>query len=135
MNIAEVIYRADYIPNVAEFRSVLNRSGLGERRPVSDDDALDNMLRYANLTITAWLGEKLIGISRSLTDFSYCCYLSDLAVDRDYQKLGIGQELINRNREFLQKGCSIILLSAPKAVSFYERIGLSRHPAAFVIKV
>ena len=135
MNIGEIPYRSDYVPDVEEFRSILNRSSLGERRPVSDDIALSNMLKYANLTITAWSGKRLIGISRSITDFSYCCYLPDLAVDRDYQKMGIGQELINRTKESLEKGCSIILLSAPKAVQFYERIGLSRHPAAFTIPV
>jgi GNAT superfamily N-acetyltransferase len=135
MSIDEITYKGDYIPDVEEFRSILNRSGLGERRPVSNDDALNNMLKHANLILTAWSGDRLIGISRSITDYSYCCYLSDLAVDREYQKRGIGQELINRTKDLLHEGCSIILLSAPAAVPFYERIELDRHPAAFVIPV
>jgi len=135
MNRDAITYRTDYVPDVSEFRSVLERSGLAERRPVKDDDALRKMLEHANLTVTAWSDQKLIGVSRSLTDYSFCCYLSDLAVDREYQKLGIGSKMIDKTKEQLDKSCSIILLSAPKAVKFYERIGLSPHPAAFVIPV
>jgi len=116
-----------------QFVDILNRSGLAERRPVDDETCIAGMVANGNLTITAWNGEVLVGIARSVTDFFYCCYLSDLAVDRDYQRQGIGRELIARTQAELGQRCSIILLSAPKAVDYYPRIGMQRHPQAWVM--
>jgi ribosomal protein S18 acetylase RimI-like enzyme len=80
-----------------------------------------------------WNKDALVGIARSVTDFYYCCYLSDLAVDRDFQRQGIGRELISRTQAELGNRCTIILLSAPKAVDYYPRIGMERHPQAWVL--
>lgn len=127
-----IVYRTDVVPSVEQFRSVLVRSGLAERRPVADERILTNMLRHANLTVTAWDGETLAGIGRSVTDFSFCCYLSDLAVDRAYQRRGIGARIIAETRQLLDSSCLLILLSAPNAVTYYEALGMERHTAAFV---
>ncbi len=108
------------------------RSGLGERRPIQDDARLSGMIDGASLTVTAWEGERLVGVSRSLTDFSYACYLSDLAVDRKYQRQGIGRELIRRTQLALEPGCKVILLAAPAAIEYYPRIGFEHHPQCWM---
>ena len=107
-------------------------STLGERRPVDDRERMGLMLRNANLVITAWEQDLLVGIARSVTDFSYATYLSDLAVRGTHQRQGIGRELIHRTQEEGGKA-TVILLSAPKAVEYYPRIGMKSHPSAWTL--
>ena len=114
-----------------EFRHILLDSTLAERRPGDDLPRLDRMLRNSSLILTARLDGALVGIARSVTDFAYCCYLSDLAVSKSAQGRGIGRELIAQTRRHCGPVVSVILLSAPTAVAFYESIGMPRHPAAF----
>ena len=116
-----------------EFVDLLKRSTLAERRPVHDPNCIKAMLGHANLLCTAWDGEKLVGVARSLTDFEYCCYLSDLAVDEAYQKQGIGRELIRLTQSRLGSRAKIILLAAPKAESYYLRIGFDMHRSAWLL--
>ena len=116
-----------------QFIDILKRSGLAERRPVDDPDCISRMVTNANLIITAWCGDILVGIARSVTDYSYCCYLSDLAVDCAHRKKGIGRELIARTQAELGPKCKIILLSAPAAVDYYPHIGMEKHPQAWVL--
>ena len=107
-------------------------STLGERRPVGERDRMQKMLQHANLVITAWDGGLMVGIARSLTDFAYCTYLSDLAVRLSHQRQGIGKELVRRTRE--EAGpAKIILLAAPKAVDYYPHIGFTHHPHAWIL--
>lgn len=108
-------------------------STLGERRPVDDRERMKNMLTHANLVITAWDGDTLVGISRSVTDFVYATYLSDLAVRQSHQKTGIGKELIRRTQAAAPKAM-LILLSAPKAVEYYPHIGFTQHPSAWILR-
>ena len=110
------------------------RSTLGERRPINSVETFKAMLENANLTITAWDGEKLIGISRSLTDFAYVAYLADLAVDQKYQKSGIGKQLIKETKARLGSECMIVLLAAPKANEYYDHIGFEHNPRAWTLK-
>jgi ribosomal protein S18 acetylase RimI-like enzyme len=115
-----------------EFVKLLESSGLAERRPVGDPDRIEKMIRTANLVITARFRGELIGIARSLSDFAFCTYLSDLAVDKKYQKMGIGKELIRLTSE--KSGpAKLILLSAPAATGYYPRIGMKNHPFCFFI--
>jgi predicted N-acetyltransferase YhbS len=116
-----------------EFIDLLKRSTLAERRPVDDRKCIQAMLQHANLLCTAWDGEKLVGIARSVTDFEYCCYLSDLAVDEKYQKKGIGKELIRQTKSKLGDKTNLILLSAPKAEAYYSKIGFDAHRSAWVL--
>ncbi len=129
-----IAYKKNATITPGQFVDILERSGLAERRPVDDATCIAGMVTNGNLTITAWNGKTLVGIARSVTDFFYCCYLSDLAVDRDCQRQGIGRELIARTRAELGQRCSIILLSAPKAVDYYPHIGMQRHPQAWVLE-
>jgi predicted N-acetyltransferase YhbS len=108
-------------------------STLGERRPVDDRTRMGAMLRNANLVITAWEGNLLVGIARSVTDSVYCTYLSDLAVRVSHQRLGIGRELIRLTRAAAPQA-NLILLSAPKAVDYYPRLGFTRHESAWWLK-
>jgi GNAT superfamily N-acetyltransferase len=116
-----------------EFIDLLKRSTLAERRPVDNQTCIQAMLQHSNLLCTAWDGEKLVGIARSVTDFEYCCYLSDLAVDEKYQKQGIGKELIKLTQSKLGSQAKLILLSAPKAEAYYPKIGFDAHRSAWIL--
>lgn len=116
-----------------QFIDVLRRSTLAERRPVDDAACIDSMLAHANLLCSAWDEGRLIGVARSLTDFTYCCYLSDLAVDRANQRRGLGRQLISLTRQRLGPRCKLILLAAPAAVDYYPHIGFTQHPSAWLI--
>lgn len=105
----------------------------GIHRPYDDLQRVTQMIERANLTVTGWHGDQLIGIARALTDWCYCCYLSDLAVDPNYQRSGIGTSLVKRVREEIGDAVTLILVSAPEAIPFYERIGLPRTDRAFVL--
>jgi ribosomal protein S18 acetylase RimI-like enzyme len=92
------------------------------------------MIDHANLIVSAWDGTKLIGIGRALTDFSFCCYLSDLAVDRDYQRAGIGRALVAAVLEQIGDCCSLILLSVPEAMEYYPKLGFEEIKNGFMIR-
>ena len=109
-------------------------STLGERRPVDDRNIMDDMLHHANLVVTAWDEATMVGISRTLTDFSYVGYLSDLAVHRDYQLLGIGRTLIQKTREKMGPRSMLVLLAAPRAVNYYLKIGFTKHESAWILR-
>ena len=128
-----IVYSHERRLTCEEFISVLNRSTLGERRPVHDRARIEAMLRHANLICTAWDGDLLVGVARSLTDFSFCCYLSDLAVDVAYQHRGIGAELIRRSQAQLRPESKLILLAAPKAEGYYPKIGMRPHHSAWTL--
>ena len=117
----------------AEFVDVLLRSTLAERRPVNDPETIQGMLRNAGVIVTARVGGQLVGISRAITDFSFCTYLSDLAVDRDFQRQGIGRELIRRTHEAAGLGTTLILLAAPLARTYYPAIGMDPHDSCWII--
>jgi predicted N-acetyltransferase YhbS len=123
-------------PNLQEkeFIDVLMRSTLAERRPVDQADLIRGMLKHADLIVTARAGDTLVGISRAITDYSYCTYLSDLAVDQVYQKLGIGRELIRRTHDAAGLHTTLILLAAPKARTYYPHIGMESHDSAWIIR-
>ena len=106
----------------------------GIRRPVDDLPRLGKMLEHANLIIGAYAGNRLVGIARALTDFSYCCYLSDLAVASDYQRRGIGQELVDRVKRRVGDQSMLLLLSSPEAMSYYPTIGLAAVTNGWMIR-
>jgi ribosomal protein S18 acetylase RimI-like enzyme len=120
----------DLTPEV--YIDLLLRSGLAERRPAGDTDRIARMLAGANLIIAAYHENRVIGVARSLTDYAYCCYLSDLAVDRAYQGRGIGQRLIEETRRASGPETMCLLVAAPNSTGFYERIGMPRQSRAFM---
>ncbi|HET8728619.1 MAG TPA: GNAT family N-acetyltransferase [Alphaproteobacteria bacterium] len=129
-----VLYAREPTLEVGEFRRVLVDSGLGAIRPVEDEPRLEAMLSAADLILTARLdrpGTPLVGVARCITDFAWCCYLSELAVSVSAQGFGIGKGLLDEARRQLGPGVSVILASVPDAVGFYERAGMARLPDAF----
>jgi predicted N-acetyltransferase YhbS len=129
-----ISYRAGNDLELDAVIELYRASTLGERRPVDDKERMGEMLRQANLVISAWEGGLLVGIARSLSDFAYCTYLSDLAVRASHQRRGIGRELIQLTRQACGRA-TIILLAAPKAVDYYPRIGFKAHASAWILGV
>jgi GNAT superfamily N-acetyltransferase len=127
-------YKFDRNLDVWEVIDLYNRSTLGERRPVNSPEIFKDMIQNADIIVSAWDGKRLVGISRTLTDYSYVAYLADLAVDQDYQRQGIGIGLIQKTKEKLKASCFITLLAAPKADSYYEKIGFERNPRAWMLR-
>lgn len=116
---------------VDEFHGLLVHSGLAQRRPADNRSRLQSMLENADLILTARCEEMLVGVARSVTDFVYCCYVSDLAVHRKFQSQGIGERLLNETQKQLHPDATMILLSAPTATHYYPKKGFKLHPAAF----
>lgn len=125
-------YRRDVPLRTEDILRVFQASGI--RRPIDDAARIGRMFAQSNLVLSAWEGERLVGVCRALTDFSYCCYLSDLAVDRTCQHQGIGRELVERARTLLGEEVSIILLSAPEAMDFYPRLGFEPVTNGFIVR-
>ena len=134
MSAADITYHSDRKISPEQFIDVLTRSTLGVRRPVTDLARIQHMLKHGNILVTAWAGEKLVGVSRALSDFSFCCYLSDLAVDEEYQKQGIGKMLIEETHRVAGENATLILLAAPAAANYYPKIGMERFTDCFLIK-
>lgn len=126
-----VEYRFDARPSAHDVARVFDSSGI--RRPTGDLARIERMFEHANLVLSAWDGERLVGVCRALTDFSYCCYVSDLAVERERQRDGIGREMLRRLRERLGGEVMVLLLSAPEAMEYYPRVGFERADNAFKI--
>lgn len=125
-------YQIENNLSVEEFIDCLIDSTLGERRPIEDKERITKMLVNANLILTARENGKLIGVSRSLSDFAYCTYLSDLAVRKEYQRSGIGKELLKKTK-LASEPAKLILLSAPAAVDYYPKIGMTKHNFCFFL--
>lgn len=130
----KIEYKVNYPVSVDQFIELMRDSTLGERRPVADRACMEGMIKNSNLMVTAWHGERLVGIARSMTDFHYACYLSDLAVDQRFQKQGIGKKLQSLTQEQLGPRCKLILIAAPAASSYYEHIGFANNPRCWVLE-
>jgi GNAT superfamily N-acetyltransferase len=126
-------YRIGNNPDLDMVIDLYRTSTLGERRPVDDRERMATMLRNANLVVTAWDTNLLVGIARSLTDFSYATYLSDLAVRLSHKRLGIGKELIRRTQQAGGPHARLVLLAAPAAVDYYPHVGFTQHSSAWTL--
>jgi predicted N-acetyltransferase YhbS len=128
----EITYKTDIVPKVDEIIEVYISSEI--TRPTADKERIAKMYANSNLVVTAWHGNKLVGVSRALTDFCYCCYLSDLAVSMVYQKRGIGKELVNLTKQVIGDETTLILLAAPAAINYYPKIGMDKIENGFIIR-
>jgi predicted N-acetyltransferase YhbS len=129
----DIHYARELDLDVDEFIAVLRNSTLGARRPIDDRDRVARMLVGSDLVLTARVHGELIGASRAITDFAYCCYLADLAVTDEWQRQGIGRELIRRTHAAAGPETMLILLAAPAAESYYPHIGLQPHHSCWTI--
>ncbi len=123
-----VVYALEPALSVQEFRDVLVASSLAARRPADDLQRLDKMLRNADVIVTARDNGKIVGVARAITDYAYCGYLSDLAVDAAYQKQGIGKKLIEETHKAAGYQAGLYLVSAPAALDYYPKIGMKPYP-------
>ena len=129
---SNIEYRVEPNLGADEFIDVLIRSTLADRRPVDDRATISGMLANADIIATARSGDQLVGVSRAITDFSYCTYLSDLAIDQRFQGQGIGKELIRRTHKAAGENTTLILLAAPQAITYYPHIGMTRHDSCWI---
>lgn len=129
----DIEYKINQPINATQFIGLLKKTSLGDRRPVENEVVIQGMLDHANLIVSAWSNNQLIGVARSVTDFHFCCYLSDIAVDETIQSKGIGKQLIKLTKEALAPDCMLVLLSAPKAQTYYPKIGFDAHPSAWTL--
>lgn len=127
----QITYKINVPISAEELSTVFKASGI--KRPVDDLPRLQRMIEHADLTISAWVDEKLAGVARAITDYSYCCYLSDLAVDKAYQKMGIGKELVRLLQEQIGDEVTLILLASPIAMEYYPRIGFNKIDNGYII--
>jgi len=129
----DIQYKVNSPITTEQFIELLKQSTLAGRRPIDDYTCMNGMVNNSSLTVSAWDKNKLIGIARSLTDFHYVCYLSDLAVDKEYQQKGIGKKLQRLTQKQLGPKCKLILISAPDANTYYEHIGFSNNKRCWVL--
>ena len=127
-----ITFKIGVIPKTTDIIEVYNSSGI--KRPTNDSERITKMYANSNLIISAWYKNKLIGISRAITDFCYACYLSDLAVKEEYQKEGIGKQLIELTKKEIGNKTALILLAAPLAMEYYPKIGFKEIKNGFIIK-
>ena len=128
----EITYEFVQKLDASEVANVFKQSGI--TRPVDDLNRIQRMVDHADIIVTARNNGELVGIARAITDYSYCCYLSDLAVDANYQRNGIGKELVRLIQEKMGDEVTLILVSAPTAMEYYPRIGFEKSDKAFLIK-
>ncbi|WP_207420651.1 GNAT family N-acetyltransferase [Desertivirga brevis] len=127
-----IIYRSDISPDIDSVIDVYNSSGIS--RPTWDRERIEKMYVNSNLVLTAWDDGKLVGVARSLTDYCYCCYLSDLAIRKEYQKSGLGRKLIELTKEEIGEETALILLSAPGAMEYYPKVRFEKIENGFLIR-
>lgn len=125
-------YRHNFPLDPVDVARVFDASGI--IRPTQDIPRIARMLAGADLVLSAWDGDSLVGVCRALTDHSYCCYLSDLAVVQAYQRQGVGRALVGKLRNVLGDEVSVVLLSAAGAIDYYPRLGMVRADNAFLFK-
>ncbi|HEY5826095.1 MAG TPA: GNAT family N-acetyltransferase [Cyclobacteriaceae bacterium] len=127
----EITYKSDIIPTADQIIELYDNAGLP--RPTNDKERIQKMYENSNLIITAWDNEKLVGVSRSITDWSWSCYLADLAIREEYKKSGIGKKLVELTKEKVGEQTMVLLLSVPTAMSYYPKIGFSKEDRSFII--
>nr|WP_043890935.1 GNAT family N-acetyltransferase [Paenibacillus sp. Aloe-11] len=127
-----ITYRNNKDVNVEDVIRVFKNSGIV--RPIDQTERIQAMVNNADILLTAWLGDKMIGVARALTDWSYCCYLSDLAVDKEAQKSGVGRDLIAKVQEEIGEEVALILLAAPSAMAYYPKVGFEKIENGFTIR-
>ncbi len=133
MDLGVIRYRAGNDLELEAVLEVYRDSGLGERRPIDDRERMRLMIQNANLVVSAWDGDRMVGIARSISDFVYITYLSDLAVVKTHQKRGIGKELIRQTKLLGGSKTQLLLLAAPAAAEYYPKIGFTHHPRAWIL--
>ena len=127
----EITYNFHVIPTAEQVIELYLNSGLP--RPITDKARIQKMYDHSNLIVTAWHDDRLVGVSRSITDWAWSCYLADLAIHTDYQKYGIGKKLVHLTKEKVGEETMVLLLSVPTAMDYYPKIGFTKEDRAFTL--
>ncbi len=126
-----VSYKVNTKVEAHQLADLFTRSGLN--RPTDDLNRVKKMIDNSNLMVTAWEGDKLVGAARALSDFGFCTYISDLAIDKEYQNQGLGHELVNEIMKQAGEESNFILLSPPETMEYYPKLGFEKCGNAFII--
>ncbi|WP_247232165.1 GNAT family N-acetyltransferase [Telluribacter sp. SYSU D00476] len=127
----EITYKTDATPTPEQVIELYENAGLP--RPTHDRERIRLMFQNANLVVTAWDGDQLVGVARSITDWVWSCYLADLAIQHEYQKAGIGRRLIGITKEKVGEQSMVLLLSVPTAMEYYPKVGFTKQESSFII--
>ena len=127
----EITYKFDIVPTADQIIELYNNAGLP--RPTNDKERITKIYENSNLIVTAWDDTKLVGVSRSITDWAWSCYLADLAVCREYKQSGIGKKLIDLTKEKVGEQTMVLLLSVPTAIGYYPKVGFSKEDRSFIM--
>lgn len=127
----KITYRTDITPKPEQVIELYENSGLP--RPTHDKERIQKMFENANLIVTAWDNEVLVGVARSITDWVWSCYLADLAIRHEYKKAGIGKQLIHLTKEKVGEKSMVLLLSVPTAMEYYPKVGFTKQESSFII--
>lgn len=131
MHNMSITYSFDIRPSADQIIELYDNAGLP--RPTHDKERIQKMFDHSNLIVTAWDKELLVGVARSITDWVWACYLSDLAVRKEYKKTGIGKQLINLTKEKVGNQSMVLLLSVPTAMEYYPKVGFKKQESSFII--
>ena len=129
-----ITYSFDNTIPLADLCSLYQDSFLESPRPIEDAETMKNMLKNATILVSAWDKKTLVGVCRSLSDFAYVTYVSDLAVHKNYQRRGIGKQLLQHVQEKSGLKCKLVLLSNTQANSYYPELGFNHHNRAWTIE-
>ena len=127
----DITYKVSTVPTAEQVIELYDNAGLP--RPTKDPERIKKMYENSDLIVTAWDKELLVGVSRSITDWNWSCYLADLAVRQDYQKFGIGKKLVELTKVELGEQSMVLLLSVPAAMEYYPKIGFAKLDNCFII--
>jgi len=127
----QISYKFGIVPTTEQVIELYNDAGLP--RPTHDPHRIRTMFENSDLIVTAWDRSKLVGVSRTITDWVWCSYLADLAIRPDYKRSGIGKRLIELTREKTGEQSMLLLLSVPTAMDYYPKVGFTKEDRAFSI--
>lgn len=127
----EITYKWDITPDADAIIAVYESSGIN--RPTHDKERIAKMYANSDVVVTAWQNSLLVGVARSITDYCFSCYLSDLAVRSEFQCKGIGKKLVQLTKDVISNECMLLLVAAPSAVDYYPKIGMDKVNHAFII--
>ena len=127
----KITYKSDVVPTAQQIIDLYNDVELP--RPTRDPERIQTMFENSDLIVTAWDGDKLVGVARTITDWVWCSYLADLAVSPDYERSGIGKTLVQLTKQKIGERSMLLLLSVPTAMDYYPKVGFVRENRAFII--
>ncbi len=127
----KITYKSVVVPSAQQIIELYDHAALP--RPTRDSQRIQAMFENSDLIMTAWDGEKLVGVSRTITDWVWCSYLADLAVSPDYERSGVGKTLVQLTKQKIGERSMLLLLSVPTAMDYYPKVGFVRENKAFII--